>query len=257
MEHLDVNISIWRICMTATLQAAVHLGIDYAENLHSAKNQPKRTVQQLFNVTSKLIKDQKEIQGIFGKGQLFILARQFSYQMQVPECSPTQYCVWEGSVKIPSKHGRRRLIGFRINFKKENWIESMESRWSSSGQISQGSLHCRSSPRFKSWWLNQSVNLSKSKDGLSSCQCATTLYGEKKETMNCVLRIPSMLKNIQEDTRQVIGRFLGQLRKAVVRRSRIQTKWRMGQSRWYYDDEFTVKADILLFEDPVLLEEET
>ena len=64
MEDLDENTSIWeKLCPPATLQAAVHLGIDYVENLHSTENQLKRTLKQLFNVTGKLIRDQKEIQG--------------------------------------------------------------------------------------------------------------------------------------------------------------------------------------------------
>ena len=50
--------------MTATLQAAVHLGKDYLDNLHSTKNQPRRTVKQVFDVTKKLVRDQKEIQDI-------------------------------------------------------------------------------------------------------------------------------------------------------------------------------------------------
>ena len=50
--------------MTATLQATVHLGNDYVENLHSTKNQSKRTLKQLFNVTGKLMKDQIEIHGV-------------------------------------------------------------------------------------------------------------------------------------------------------------------------------------------------
>ena len=40
MEDLDVNTSIWRVFMTATLQAADHLGNDYVENLHSTKISP-------------------------------------------------------------------------------------------------------------------------------------------------------------------------------------------------------------------------
>ena len=52
--------------VSVTLQAAVHLGNDYAENLHSIINQPKRTLKQLVNVTEKLIRDQKEISGIPG-----------------------------------------------------------------------------------------------------------------------------------------------------------------------------------------------
>ena len=39
-------------------------GKDHAENLHSIKNQPKQTLKQRFNVTEKLIRDQKEVWGI-------------------------------------------------------------------------------------------------------------------------------------------------------------------------------------------------
>ena len=64
MEDLDVNTIIWGMFMSVTLQAAVHLGNEYAENLHSMNNQPKRTLKQFFNATEKLIRDQKEISGI-------------------------------------------------------------------------------------------------------------------------------------------------------------------------------------------------
>ena len=57
-------------------------------------------------------------------------------------------------------------------------------------EISQDSLHCRFSPRSRTWWLKLSVNLSNCKDESSSCQCTTTMCGKKKETKNCVLRIP-------------------------------------------------------------------
>ena len=234
MEDLDVNISIWSIFMTATLQAAVHLGIDYAENLHSAKNQPKRTVQQLFNVSSKLIKDPKEIQGIFGKGQLFILTRQFSYQMQKPKYSPTQYCVWEGSLKIPSKHGKRRLIGFRINFKKDNWIESMWSRWSSSGQISQGSLHCRSSPRFKSWWLESKCELEQIQGRIIlMSMCNDIVWWEEGNNELCVANSFLVAEYAR---RNAPGHwsFLGPDRK----RSGMEL---MGQCPWDHDDQLLWK----------------
>ena len=38
--------------------------------------------------------------------------------------------------------------------------------------------------------LKLSVTLSNSQDESSPCQRTTILYGEKKETKNCVLRIP-------------------------------------------------------------------
>ena len=39
MKHLDVNTAIRGIFLSVTLQAAVHLGRDYIENLRSSKNQ--------------------------------------------------------------------------------------------------------------------------------------------------------------------------------------------------------------------------
>ena len=50
--------------MSVTLNAAVHLGKEYLENLQSTKNQPQRPAKQLFDVTKMLITNQKEIQGI-------------------------------------------------------------------------------------------------------------------------------------------------------------------------------------------------
>ena len=64
MEDLDVNTLIWGMFMIVTQQAAVHLGDDYLDKLHSTKNQPQRTVKQLFDVTINLVREQKEIQGI-------------------------------------------------------------------------------------------------------------------------------------------------------------------------------------------------
>ena len=50
--------------LSVTLQAALHLGKDYTENLRSTKNQPKKSVRQLFQVTERLIIDQTEITGL-------------------------------------------------------------------------------------------------------------------------------------------------------------------------------------------------
>ena len=50
--------------MSVTLQTDVHLGNDCAENFHSIKKQPKRTLKQSFNVTEKVTTYHKEISGI-------------------------------------------------------------------------------------------------------------------------------------------------------------------------------------------------
>ena len=61
MKGLDVNTAIWSFFMSVTPQAAVHLGEDYSENLRSTKNQPLKSVRQLFQVTERLITDQTEL----------------------------------------------------------------------------------------------------------------------------------------------------------------------------------------------------
>ena len=51
LNDLDVNHAVCGIFMHVTLQAAVHLGRDYVENLRFTKNQFLKSVKQLFQVT--------------------------------------------------------------------------------------------------------------------------------------------------------------------------------------------------------------
>ena len=51
IEDLDVNAAIWGIFMNATLQAAVHLGQDYDQNLRFVKNHIWSSLKKLFKET--------------------------------------------------------------------------------------------------------------------------------------------------------------------------------------------------------------
>ena len=64
MKDLDVKMLIWRLLMIVTQQAAVHLGVDYIENLRSTKNQPKKSLRQEFQVTERSITYQTENTGL-------------------------------------------------------------------------------------------------------------------------------------------------------------------------------------------------
>ena len=64
MPDIDVNAMIWRIFLSATMKAAVHLGQDYQENLRTTKNIDFEKAQQLFDISHKLILNQSEIFGI-------------------------------------------------------------------------------------------------------------------------------------------------------------------------------------------------
>ena len=61
LNDLDVNTTVWSFFMNVILQVAVHLGRDYMEKLRYIKNQLLKSVKELFQVTERLIKDQKEI----------------------------------------------------------------------------------------------------------------------------------------------------------------------------------------------------
>ena len=62
IDDLDKNSLIWRMFMSSSLNAAVHLGKNYLENLHSTKNQGDQTMKPLFDASQRLIKAQNEIQ---------------------------------------------------------------------------------------------------------------------------------------------------------------------------------------------------
>ena len=53
------------------------------------------------------------------------------------------------------------------------------------------------------------MNLSNSKEGLCSCRCLMTLYGENEETERNVLRILSKMENMLENSSKDVGHLWG------------------------------------------------
>ena len=143
--------------MSVTLQAAVHLGGDRAENLHSTKNQLKRTLKQFVNVTEKLIRDQKEIQRIS-----VINWQQHMWQrttlladeaVQLTTAKTYIFCdsvLCMGKVSDNPVKAWKEKIGWFLNSRQYRELDRidgkpMEVKW----KFSQDSLHCRSSSSFK------------------------------------------------------------------------------------------------------------
>ena len=108
---------------------------------------------------------------------------------------------------------REKLNGIRKTITSRIWIESTECRRSSSGKYSQESQRWASSRRFKNYWQINSVNLSTSKTGSSSCQSLTTPCGMEKETQNNVRSLVflvawiarKMVGNLHLQTRWILG----------------------------------------------------
>ena len=60
MEALKTNVLIWRMFMSSSRKAAIHLGPNYLANLEVYKNTNFEEVQSLFNITKKLILEHSE-----------------------------------------------------------------------------------------------------------------------------------------------------------------------------------------------------
>ena len=116
MKHLDVNTAIWGIYLSVTLQATVHLGIDYTENLRSATNKPKKS----FRLSSDSEVDHWPDWNYRNCNDWLAAAhveRRDSADWQscsVCNCQNfrlflTQCYVWEVSVLNQTKHGKARL----------------------------------------------------------------------------------------------------------------------------------------------------
>ena len=146
LKCLDVNIAVWGIFVSVTLQAAVHLGRDYSVNLRSVKNQSSKSVDQLFRTTEKLIQEQTESTGLstinwdqpMWKGSSLLCDRAVRILKPKPTSSLHPRYVWETSVQNLFKPGKTKLNGICKHAISKNWIEMTVNRWNSSGKISPG-----------------------------------------------------------------------------------------------------------------------
>ena len=60
VETLKANVLIWRIFMSASMEAVIHLGPNYSSNLKVYKNTNFEEIHSLFNVTQQLILEHSE-----------------------------------------------------------------------------------------------------------------------------------------------------------------------------------------------------
>ena len=191
MEDLGVNTLMWGMFMTVILQAAVHLGNDYLENLRSTNNQPQRTVKQLIVRCDKEVgqgseRNPRHIRDrlatkFLEKVDFFSLTVQRSViNSKNLRYSPNQYCAWAESVEIPQAHGRREIDWF-MNSSQCRALDRidrqpMEFEWT----ISQDPLHYRFSPQSRTWWAEIQCEPEQFKDRIIFMSMYNDIVWEKK-----------------------------------------------------------------------------
>ena len=132
MEGIDKHFLIEGIFIISPMSAAIFRGQDYSENLHSVRNTFREpTVQKLFVVTQRCISKQNlEISGV---SKFCWSERRGGHQAHEGRCFCVRrllYCVLERCALFLTDY-----CGSRAHSSTENRMESMESRWSSSGNI--------------------------------------------------------------------------------------------------------------------------
>ena len=144
--------------MSATLDAAVHLGQDYLENFNSTKNQTQRTIRQLFDVSQNLIKDLTEIPEISKMSWHTPLAKDnFVDRQSSPVIDSKSLCIlrisivsWQNeSTSRVHRRMEKKIEWFTRTLNIENWIESTGSQSDSSGKNFPEPLRCIFSPRSR------------------------------------------------------------------------------------------------------------
>ena len=147
VENLDVNTAVWWKFLSAAQKAAVHLGTDFTENLRSTRNQPKKSLRQLFQLTQKLITDQTEITGIttidwqqpMWRETTLLTDRAVQFATAKTYVFSDSVLCLGGISTEPVKAWESMIKWFMETFFEKNWIGSMENWWNSSGKYHQDS----------------------------------------------------------------------------------------------------------------------
>ena len=137
---------IWGMFMATTLNAARFMGKNFSTIQYFIMNSRDLTLEQMFDITAKLVGEQEEINNLenihWGKNSW----RQLSLIAQKSMSSQILCCALERSINIrnPTKLGRKGLKGSRPTKAAEIMTLSTESRLNSSRTSSQDSQRCSS-----------------------------------------------------------------------------------------------------------------
>ena len=146
LKKMDKHSMIWSMCMAVTMESAVFMGKTYQNNCQSNVNTTDLTLKRMFDISTKLVSEQDEINGVKTiDWEHFHVSIVFgwwtSHQSSTHEgLRLFGFCVvpWEDSRKPLNvkMHGNKDWDGPNLLQNIETLTESKVSQWNSSGIFS-------------------------------------------------------------------------------------------------------------------------
>ena len=204
IEALKTNVLICGPLMSTTMKAAMHLGPHYVENLEVYKNTNFEELQNLFDITPKLMNvttidwtSPSWTRSTLTQDQVITWTK-----AKVRVYSDSVLCL--GKMSDHSEANRRWKSSKKINSPSlaRNYKELMENRFSSSEIFSQDLRHRIFSKRSRETWKIELLSLRILKIKSSACQCSMISNGQRKEIQNNVFQIPNKSRITRRDSRE-------------------------------------------------------
>ena len=230
---INTNVLIWRMLMSQWMKAAIHLGPDYLQNLEVHKNTNFDEIQDLFNITQKLISETfwRDSECAYDwEGTSPSRTRSTLSDDQVIQWTKANVRVYSDSVlclvkMLAQRDAITRWEGQVEEFKMSPFYkelmridgEAIEFEWN----ISQDFRHCKFFKRSRMICAKGTSNMRNSQTGSSSSQCSTTSSGQEKETIRFVFRIENKSRRARRNSRRDTGRssFLETKRSGMEKQS--------------------------------------
>ena len=148
MDSYQNKVLAWRMFMTSSMKAAIHLGQDFLENSEIYKNTKFENIENVFNITQKLLKEHsEEILNVKPLDHSPSWTRSTLFNDNVIKWAKAKVCVYAdsflcvGEKEPPMQNGQDKMkISWGIPRTETQWV-LMEEQLNSSGKISQDLQH--------------------------------------------------------------------------------------------------------------------
>ena len=224
MDAYKTSELTWRVFMTSSMKAAIHLGPNFKSNSEIYKNTQFEDIERVFNITQKLVREHSEeiLNVKCVEYSSLSRARSVLANDQAIRRAKAKVCVHADSVLCvghmkdtlgTTERWKGQLEGLRLWSSYQDAVgidgEAIEFEWDKFPRILNIVYFLK---RSKKTWRERTFNPKSSRTGSSSCQCSMSLIGQKEGMMRNLecRKIQGLLEEILARTLDVSGSWIGQ-----------------------------------------------